>query len=582
MTAIILIFSILYLIYLTHKVNRLEKKIDDAALGKLDYPSQLIASDTQAQSGLASAQAPSIQPTQQAAQPAPSSGPTAGSRFIQWLTTDWLLKLGAVLLLLGLAWFVSYAFAENWIGPMGRIALGFVFGSTLLIFGEWRGRHSEVQGTIFMGVGAAAVLLTTYAARTAYDMFDPFTATLIMLAAIVLMSLSSVMHQSQNRAVLSLLLAAMVPFFTASPDTSVVGLLSYGFIIIAGTIWVVSMTQWRLLTALALCVYGIYSMMVWGAVPIDDQVLTRVLVFAFGLLFYATALIAHIRVEGQSKREYFVSLGNALLLSIWIYQVVPEHLLSLTTSGVALLFFVGAFVASKFSQKTHVVLEYVAVALALLAAAATFELEGPALSITYSALVSAGIFLVLQLNRQLRSAQAVGLLFIPVFLHSIVLWQSNMLSYSSISQPIRYDHLIIWWVLVLEIFAIGYYFYRSAMKQQLRDAVTISAAYLIAGTFLGLFALWHQLEAIVANPDTAHSIALIISTLVGIVVYFVSRVNAYKKSTYTGAAVLGFVVLRLLFVEVWSMDLVPRVIVFSLIGLLLMSTAFVKPRKDRE
>jgi len=47
-----------------------------------------------------------------------------------------------VLLLLALGWFVSYAFANNWIGPLGRITLGILFGLAVVgmgMGGETRG-----------------------------------------------------------------------------------------------------------------------------------------------------------------------------------------------------------------------------------------------------------------------------------------------------------------------------------------------------------------------------------------------------------------------------------------------------------
>ncbi|MBI4021961.1 MAG: hypothetical protein HY372_01255, partial [Candidatus Andersenbacteria bacterium] len=45
-----------------------------------------------------------------------------------------------------------------------------------------------------------------------------------------------------------------------------------------------------------------------------------------------------------------------------------------------------------------------------------------------------------------------------------------------------------------------------------------------------------------------------------------------------GAVLLGFVVLRLLFIDVWKLALTGRIITFFLVGALLVSTAFLGRR----
>ena len=55
------------------------------------------------------------------------------------------MKLGAALFIVGFGWFVSYAFINNWIGPLGRISIGIVAGVLVMGLGYviWYGavRH---------------------------------------------------------------------------------------------------------------------------------------------------------------------------------------------------------------------------------------------------------------------------------------------------------------------------------------------------------------------------------------------------------------------------------------------------------
>ena len=54
------------------------------------------------------------------------------NKFVIWLKEDWLMKLGAFLFIVGFGWFVSYAFANNWVGPFGRISIGIVAGGDII------------------------------------------------------------------------------------------------------------------------------------------------------------------------------------------------------------------------------------------------------------------------------------------------------------------------------------------------------------------------------------------------------------------------------------------------------------------
>lgn len=77
------------------------------------------------------------------------------------------------------------------------------------------------------------------------------------------------------------------------------------------------------------------------------------------------------------------------------------------------------------------------------------------------------------------------------------------------------------------------------------------------------------------NDDTAVMIALAIYTIAGIGAYFSGR-RVY------GGLLLGFVIARLLLVDVWRMELTGRIITFFLVGALLMSTAFLSRKKIHE
>jgi len=127
---------------------------------------------------------------------------------MEWTKEDWLLKLGALLLLIGLGWFVTYAFANNWIGPMGRIAIGLVAGSLFIALGWLRMPKYQQQSGWFMVLGSTTVLVTIFAAREIYGFFTPASALMVMFATTALVALASVKHKVEWLALASLILAS--------------------------------------------------------------------------------------------------------------------------------------------------------------------------------------------------------------------------------------------------------------------------------------------------------------------------------------------------------------------------------------
>src|SRR3989338_4692934 len=81
-------------------------------------------------------------------------------KFFTWFARDWPLKVGALFILLGFVWLVTYAFLNNWIGETGRIVFGILAGSAILMWGSTRIKLNVYQGEILTAGGN--ILLYTY------------------------------------------------------------------------------------------------------------------------------------------------------------------------------------------------------------------------------------------------------------------------------------------------------------------------------------------------------------------------------------------------------------------------------------
>jgi uncharacterized membrane protein len=84
---------------------------------------------------------------------------------IEWIKQDFLVKVGGFFMVIALAWFVSFAFANDWIGPEGRVSMGVLFGSLLMFVGYWQLPKNPAPARVITLVGTTTILTTLYTAQ---------------------------------------------------------------------------------------------------------------------------------------------------------------------------------------------------------------------------------------------------------------------------------------------------------------------------------------------------------------------------------------------------------------------------------
>jgi hypothetical protein len=151
------------------------------------------------------------QPAPPRQQPAPPRPPREG--WEQKIGGTWLNRLGVVVLLIGLAFFLKYAFDHDWIDEVGRVAIGYCLGALLLAGGFWyQGKGNLPKfGSGLGGAGIGAWFISTWAAYNYYQIFAQTPAFVIMAAVTVAGVALAVYWNSPALASLGLLGGYMTP-----------------------------------------------------------------------------------------------------------------------------------------------------------------------------------------------------------------------------------------------------------------------------------------------------------------------------------------------------------------------------------
>jgi len=504
--------------------------------------------------------------------------PTLSEKFVEWLKEDWLLKLGAMLLLIGFGWLTTYAFLNNWIGPMGRIALGIVAGAAFILLGWWRIKNYITQGGIFLVLGSTTILLTIFAARAVYDFFTPFSALIVMFLSTAFVALASIKYNSRALSLLSLTLAGIAPLLTKAPTTDHIGLFAYLFVVILGAIWIVALTGQRELTVASLIIISAYSaphLLSPSSFPLVDIQTLLLFAYAFAALFFLTNTAGILKLKGKEIiHDLVTAAGNGLFLLAWIMLAAQDEWKSLIIAAWMVVFAVGAFLIFRITQRREPFYVYAGVGIAMLAAATSAELSGATLTIAYT--IESGIiaFIAYTILRDIKIAERISLLLVGPVILSI----SSITSRAWATSVIHKDFFVLF-ILGLTLLGLGAFFLRRVKEIEDKEPQQFNATLLIVGSAYAYIILWLSLHAGLQNDNTAVMISLVIYTTIGLIAYFYGLTNEKRGLRLYGGALVGFVVGRLFLVDIWRMELAGRIVTFFLIGALLVSTAFLGRKK---
>lgn len=507
-----------------------------------------------------------------------STGPTSFDKFVAWLKDDWLLKFGILLLLFGFGWFATYAFAHNWIGPMGRITLGVIAGILFLILGSWRIKTLLHQGGAFLVLGSTTVLLTIYAAREVYDFFTPFSALSIMFLSTAFVAFVSVKYKNRSLALASLVLAGIAPLLTNSPTNDYVGLFTYLLVVILGAIWITFLTGRRELTTAALILLTFYSLPHLSSYVSTDKGVLLLFIYAFVSIFFLANISALIKLKGKDiMPDVITAGGNGLLLLAWIFYAAQDEWKSLIISAWMIVFVVGSYLIYKLNNNKVAFYTYAGLGVAMLGAATSTELNGASLTIAYaleSAMVSLVIYYALK-DLKLAS-QAVVLLVGPIWL-SFGSFFNDSWEYAVFNK----DFFVLF-VLASISFILGSLFWQEKKRNNDPEVWDMGPILIKIGSVYAYALIWKTLHATIVDGDMATMVSLSIYTIVGIVTYFYGKLETRKSFMVYGGILLGCVIARLFIVDVWKMELTGKIITFFLLGTLLVSTAFIGKKKDEK
>ena len=553
MTSIVIVIIALVLYFnLRNRISNLEELVKSKGLESSSLPqSKITTQPNQIGQAPIIPASPIIFTT-----PPVEKGESSFDKFTNWLKDDWPLKFGVLLLLFGFGWFTTYAFAHNWVGPMGRITIGIIAGVFFLFVGNWRIKKFLHQGGAFLVLGSTTILLTIYAAREIYEFFTPFVALVVMFLSTAFVAFVSVKYNNRALALSSLILAGIAPLLTKAPSNDYVSLFAYLLVVIIGAIWITALTGRRELTTAALILVVFYSLPHLLFYASSDKGTLLLFAYAFASLFFLTNISGLLKLKDKEiSPDIVTAAGNGLFLLAWILNAAQDEWKGIIISTWMIVFVSGSYLIYKFNNKKYSFYTYAGLGVAMLAAATSAELGGASLTIAYaieSGIVSMVIYFAL---KDLRVASRASLFLAGSIFLSLESWSSG----AWLTGAFHKDFFVLL-VLGAISFILGLFFWQKHREMDDEEILDVGPALIIIGSVYAYALIWKTLHSTLADGDIAIMISLVIYTIVGIFVYFYGKLENRNYFRVYGGILLGCVIARLFVVDVWNMELTGKII----------------------
>lgn len=279
-----------------------------------------------------------------------------GSSWEFAVATNWLLRAGIVVVVVGVGFFLKYSIEHGLLGPQARVALSLLAGVGMLVGGtRLMGKPYQLLGQGLMGGGLAILYFSLFAACNFYRLIGVLAAFgLMALVTLVAGTLAARMN-SLLVAVLGILGGYGTPVMLSTGEKNFPGLFGYMLLLGVGILGIARRRQWPLLNYLGLVLtYGLATTAIAKQYLATD--FAEVMPFLAGFfVLYAAVMILHnlMHAEKAGLLELLGMIANALMFFGLSHRVItvryPEPVAAIPALALAVFFIVltRVFLAGK-------------------------------------------------------------------------------------------------------------------------------------------------------------------------------------------------------------------------------------------
>lgn len=497
----------------------------------------------------------------------------------------WLNRVGIVALISAVAFFLKYAFDNNWIGPSGRVAIGILLGAAMLPWSHWllrRGYSYFSEG--IAGFGAAVLYLSIWAGCQYYTIFSRDFGFYAMIIVTAVMAAVALGRDSQRVALLALFGGFLTPLLVSTGKDEQVVLFTYLLILGAGLLIIDARRIWRFLSPISFVLTQFYF---WGWYSefYRPLKLAPTLIFAtlFFLLYAALPVIRAVKYSRPPELDLLLVLANsfaylgALYLLLWPKDRWPLTLLVLALSA-AYVMVARLIPPPKSGESPLMRFLFAGLALTFATLAIPIRLDGK--WITQAFAVEGAILVWSGLRSATALMRKAGYVLLAISAVRVLIFPLPAPRFLFNERFATYAVLIACFVAVL-------YAAREYASSLGRDELTLLGAFAVATNVYALISLslelWDHFGSHAGlGIDSGLAQHLSLSLLwtayaTALILLGVKRQSAILR--WQALALFGLVVVKVFIYDSSYLERFYRIVSFFILGLVLLAVSFLYQRK---
>ncbi len=500
-------FSIIFIVLMVvlwRKVSRLEKRVEDLSKSA-KYPSVAVDKTVGVQGQVATS--PAIDEfdaliTNQVLETPASIGssaipvPEKRKELGEEIGGRWLGKIGIVAVVVGVSFFLKYAFENNLIGITGRLILGLLAGFVFIGIGVAIRKKYSNYGDMLSGGGIALLYLTTFASFVFYHVINQPVAFVFMFAVTVLGGVLSAFGGTIHLAVLSVLGGFLTPILISSGVNNALGLFTYLFLIDIGILGIAFFKKWLSLNYLGFL--GTIFLFIGWYIRFysEDQLIVAFAFLSLFFLVYLFTTIIHNVVHKQPSKgeDLFLVTVNASVYGYFSYILLLAHyheILGFFAVILAIVYFAIAYGSWKLNPMDKLLNIYLpGISIVFLSLAMPLQFSGYWITIAW--LVEALVLYYVSFATGREAMRTFGMLVFGVGIIRYFAFDAGV-DYSTYAIIFNHRFVIVLLAVVIS-YLIAFLYLKSGAKIE-NGKVTAVAVFIVLANVLTLHALSTEVGA---------------------------------------------------------------------------------------
>lgn len=240
------------------------------------------------------------------------------------IASTWLLRLGVLILVMGIGFFLKYSIDHDFIGPIGRVGVAMLAGVGMIGFGiRLLGTTFHAFGMGMIGAGAATLYFAVFAAFHFYQLIGAIPAFGLMVLITGFAGVLAVRASSMLIAILGILGGFGTPVMLSTGEVNFVGLFSYELLLGIGVLGVSFKKKWHLLNYL--CFFLTYLLFFGAMTKYQEANFWEVMPFASAFFVQFSTMVFVFNLATRTKSTLLDAI--ALVVNAGVYFGVSYHLI---------------------------------------------------------------------------------------------------------------------------------------------------------------------------------------------------------------------------------------------------------------